>query len=90
MRRSECAPEDVDDANQGGRVPFDGNCTVNLVVPEAGTGNVEAAVCLLHDDAVSDELEVTVDCGDGLEDLDRAEGTSSQIWLVQTCASLTL
>ena len=87
---SECASEDVDDADECGGVPLDGDGSVDLVVPEAGSGDVESAVGLLHDDAVGDELEVLIDVGDALEDLDRRGVTSSQIWLVHTCASLTL
>ena len=88
--RSECASEDIDDADQGGCVPFDSDSAVDFVVPEAGARDVEAAVSFLHDDAVGDELEIFVESCDVFEDLDRVEVTSSQIWLVQSCASLTL
>lgn len=81
---SERASEDVDDADECGRVPLDGDSSVDFVVPEAGAGDVEPAVGLLHDDAIGDELEVLIDVGDALEDLHRIEVTSSQIWLVHT------
>lgn len=68
---SERASEDVDDADESGRVPLDGDSSVDFVVPEAGARDVEPAVCLLHDDAIGDELEVLIDVGDALEDLDR-------------------
>ena len=87
---SEGAAEDVNDADEGGSVPLDGDGAVNFVVPEAGAGDVESAVGLLHNDTVGDKLEVLVDTGDALEDLDQSGGTSSQIWLVQIWASLTL
>lgn len=87
---SEGAAEDIDDANETGGVPLDSHCPVDFVVPKAGARNVESAVGLLHDDAVGDELEVFIDCSDVLEDLGGDGFTSSQIWLVQTWASLTL
>ena len=87
---SEGAAEHVDDADEAGGVPLDGDSAVDLIVPEAGAGDVESAVGLLHDDAVGDELEVLIDGGDVLEDLGGRGGTSSQIWLVQIWASLTL
>ena len=88
--RSQGTSEDIDDADEWGRIPLDSHSSIDFVVPEAGPGDVESAVCLLHDDAVGDELEIAIGVGDALEDLDRGHCTSSQIWLVQTCASLTL
>jgi len=88
--RSECASEDVDDADEGRGIPLDGDSAIDLVVPEAGAGDVESAVRLLHDDAVGDELEVLIDGGDVFQNLSGDTTTSSQIWLVQICASLTL
>ena len=76
---SESAAEDVDDANERRGIPLDGDGSVDFVVPEAGAGDVEPTVGLLHDDAVGDELEVLVDGGDFLEDLSGKQGTSSQI-----------
>jgi hypothetical protein len=87
---SQGAAEDIDDADEAGSVPLDGDRPVYFVVPEARAGYIESAVGLLHNDAVGDELEVLVDGGDVLEDLRGKADTSSQIWLVQTCASLTL
>jgi hypothetical protein len=90
MGVSECASEDVDDTDEGGGIPFDGDSAVDLVVPEARSRDVEPAVSFLHDDAVCDELEVLVDSRDILENLNRQRCTSSQIWLVHSWASLTL
>ncbi len=90
LGRSKSTSEDVDDADEGGRVPLDGDGAVDFVVPEAGAWDVESAVGFLHDDTVGDELEVFVDGGDGLEDLSGCGGTSSHIWLVQIWASFTL
>jgi hypothetical protein len=87
---SESAAEDVDDANETGCIPFDSHSAIDLIVPEAGAGNVESAVGFLHDDTVGDELEVFVDGRDALEDLGYVLSTSSQIWLVHSWASLTL
>lgn len=69
VSRSECASENIDDADEGGCVPLDGDSAVDFVVPEARAGDVESAVGLLHDDAVGDELEVLVDGCDAFEDL---------------------
>lgn len=87
---SERASEDVNNADEGRGIPLDGHCSVDLVVPEARTRDVKTAIGLLHDDAVSNKLEVAIDCSDTLENLNSFFGTSSQIWFVQTCASLTL
>jgi len=87
---SECASEDIDDADECGRIPFDGDSSIDFVVPEAGAGDVESAVSFLHDDTVGDEFEVFIDSCDGFEDLYLVVCTSSHIWLVQICASFTL
>ena len=67
---SEGAAKHIDDADERGRIPLDGDGSIDLVVPKAGAGDVEPAVGLLHDDAVGDELEVFIDLGDVLEDLE--------------------
>jgi hypothetical protein len=90
MSWSKRTSEDIDDANERRCVPLDSDSAIDFIIPEAGAGDVESAVCLLHDDAIGDELEVPIDCCDILENLDMLESTSSQIWLVQICASLTL
>jgi hypothetical protein len=69
VKESQGAAEDVDDADERGGVPLDGDCSIDFIIPEAGSRDVESAVCLLHDDAVGDELEVAIDVGDALEDL---------------------
>lgn len=81
--QSKRASEDVDDADEGGGVPLDSDGAIDLVVPEAGARDIEATVCLLHDDAVGDELKVLVDGSNIFEDLSGIGCTSSQIWLVQ-------
>jgi hypothetical protein len=80
---SKRASEDIDDADKGRGVPLDSDGAIDLVVPEAGTRDIEPTVCLLHDDAVGDELKVLVDSSNILEDLSGVLCTSSQIWLVQ-------
>lgn len=87
---SEPTSEDIYDAGHGGWVPLDGNSAVDVVVPIAAAWYVEAAVCLLHDDAVRDVFEILIDVGDCFQYLRVDRGTSSQIKLDQTCASLTL
>lgn len=87
---SESASEDIDDADEGGSVPLDGDGAVYLVVPETRARDVEATVGFLHNDAVGNELEVLVDASDVLENLTEGLSTSSQIWLVQIWASFTL
>ena len=87
---SQGTSEDIDNADEWGCIPLDGDSSIDFVIPEAGSRDVESAVSLLHNDAVGDELEITVGIGDVFEDLDRGYCTSSQIWLVQTWASLTL
>ncbi len=87
---SQSASEDIDDADERGGVPLDGDSAVDFIVPEARSWNIESAVCFLHDDAIGDEFEVFIDGSDVLEDLNRKDVTSSQIWLVQSWASFTL
>jgi len=69
--RSKCTSEDIDDADQGRRVPFHSDSPVNFVVPETRARDVESAISFLHDDAVGDEFEVFVECCDVFEDLNK-------------------
>ena len=87
---SESASKDVDDTDERRSIPFNSDCSIHLIIPEAGARYVESTVSFLHNNAVGNELEVLVDAGDALEDLNQSGGTSSQIWLVQIWASLTL
>ena len=87
---SQGTSEHVDDAYQAGGVPLDGHSAIYFIVPKAGPRDVEPTVSLLHDDAVGDELEVLIDSSNALQDLSKYKSTSSQIWLVQIWASLTL
>ena len=66
---SQSTSEDIHNADETRSIPLDSDRTIHFIIPEAWTGDVESAVSLLHDDAVGDELEVPVDCGDVLEDL---------------------
>jgi hypothetical protein len=68
--KSESASKHINNTNESGSIPFDRYSSIDFIVPEAGTWDVEPAICLLHDDAVSDELEVFVDCSDVFENLD--------------------
>ena len=76
---SESASKDVNDADEGACIPFDGDSAIDFVVPEAGAGNVESTVGFLHDDAVGNEFEIFVDGSDCFENLNGEECTSSQI-----------
>jgi hypothetical protein len=67
---SQCASEHIDYANKSRGIPFDSHRSIHLVVPEARSRYVQAAVSLLHDDAIGDELEVFVDCCDVLQNLE--------------------
>ena len=69
LSKSEGTAKDVNYADEGGRVPLDGDGAIDLIIPVAGAWEVEAAIGLLHDDTVSDELEVSIDASDGFEDL---------------------
>lgn len=71
--KSQSATEDVDDTDEGRCVPLNGNSAVDFIVPEARSRDIESAVRLLHDDAIGNELEVFVDLGDILKDLDRKD-----------------
>lgn len=71
--QSQCASEDIHDANKSWGIPFDGDSSVNFIIPEAGSWYVESAISFLHDDAVGYELEVFVDSGDILENLTKTK-----------------
>lgn len=66
---SEGTAEDIDDTDKGGRIPLNSDGAINLVIPIAGSAEVEAAVGFLHDDTVGDEFEVFIDVSDSFEDL---------------------
>lgn len=88
---SEGAAENVDDTDEWGWIPFDGNGSIDLIVPEAWSRKVKSAIGFLHDDTVGNKLEVFIFWGDIFQDLElKVKITSSQIWLVHVCASLTL
>lgn len=67
--KSECASEDIDDADKRGSIPFDSDCSIDFVVPETRAWNVESTVGLLHNDAICNEFEVLIDWCDVLENL---------------------
>ncbi len=69
MEESQSASEDIDNAYKWRCIPFDGDGSIYLVVPEAWSRDVKSAVGFLHDDAISNELEVAIGIGDGLQDL---------------------
>lgn len=69
MDESQSTAEDVDNTDQGRSIPFDSNSSIYFIIPEAGAGDVESTIGLLHNDAVSNELEVAIDCCDVLENL---------------------
>jgi len=87
---SERTSKDVYDAYKGWSIPFDSDCSIDLVIPKAWSGNIESTISLLHDNAICYEFKVFVDSGDVLKNLSRLIITSSQIWLVHICASFTL
>jgi len=69
--RSECTSKDIYDANQRWSVPFDSDCSINLIVPKTWTRNIESAVSLLHYDTISDEFKVFINRCDAFENLNR-------------------
>jgi len=66
---SESAAEDIDDTDEGGCVPFDCNSSVDFIIPEAWSWDVESTIGFLHYDAVGYKLEVFVDCCNVFENL---------------------
>ncbi len=61
---SERTSKDIDDADERRSIPFDGDCAIDFVIPKAWSWDIESTISLLHDDAISYELKVFVDCGD--------------------------
>ena len=76
---SESASKDVDDTDERRSIPFNSDCSIHLIIPEAGARNVESTISFLHNNAIGNELEVLVDAGDVFENLDKKVCTSSQI-----------
>ena len=68
-RSSEGASKDIDNADEGGRIPFDGHGAIHLIIPVARAWQVQAAIGFLHDDAVGYEFEVLVHVGDRFQNL---------------------
>lgn len=69
MEGSKGTSEDIDNADEGGSIPLDSHGSIDFVIPETGTRDIESAISFLHDYAVGNEFEVTIDVCNALENL---------------------
>ncbi len=60
IEQSEGASEYINNAYKGWSVPFNSDRPIYFVIPKARAWNIQPAVCLLHDDAVGNELKVLI------------------------------
>lgn len=69
VKQSQGATKYIYNTNEWGRIPFNSDGTINLVIPIAWAREVETTISFLHDDTVGDEFEIFIDIGDGFENL---------------------
>lgn len=66
---SQSASKDVYNTYKAWCIPLDSNGSIDFIIPKAWSWNVKAAISFLHDDAIGNELKVSVNCCNILENL---------------------